>query len=209
MAWSDPECWGRLHIVHCGVIPELYTGNPPGPKTQGNALVFIGRLAPVKGLRKLIGAFELALQSNPDLSLTIVGDGPARGWLEQATKKFGSAVTLTGPRSQGEVADILAQSDVLVLPSFAEGVPVVLMEAMASGKPVIATQVAGVPELVEDGVSGYVVPPGDKLTLAARIVALTDDPDLQKRFGLMGQKKVQAEFDIRQEAARIGDLFGD
>lgn len=207
MLHSDPDHWHKLHIVHCGVTPELYTSNPPNPKSTGNALVFIGRLAPVKGLRKLIGAFELALQSNPKLSLTIVGDGPERGWLEQTTRKFGAAVTLTGPRSQAEVADILAQSDVLVLPSFAEGVPVVLMEAMASGKPVIATQVAGVAELVEDGVSGYVVPPGDKISLAARIVSLSSEPDLQKRFGQAGRRKVQAEFDIRQEAARIGNLF--
>ena len=207
MLYADPDHWHKLHIVHCGVRPELYQARAPRTDSTGNALVFIGRLAAVKGLRKLVGAFELALKSNPDLTLTIVGDGSERAWLEKATAKFGSAVTLTGARSQGEVANILAEHDVLVLPSFAEGLPVVLMEAMASGKPVIATQVAGVSELVQDGISGYVVPPGDVISLAERIVSLSQDRDLQNHFGIMGRSKVIADFDIRQEAARIGALF--
>jgi glycosyltransferase involved in cell wall biosynthesis len=93
-----------------------------------------------------------------------------------------------------------------VLPSFAEGVPVVLMEAMASGKPVIATQVGGVSELVEDGVSGHVVPPGDAVRLAEAIIALAD-PDRRARMGAAGRERVVAEFDIRTEAARIATLL--
>jgi len=85
--------------------------------------------------------------------------------------------------------------------------PVVLMEALASARPVIATQVAGVSELVEDGVNGFVVSPGDEEALADRIGRLADDPDLRVRMGLAGRDKVHAEFDARQEAARIGALF--
>jgi glycosyltransferase involved in cell wall biosynthesis len=96
-----------------------------------------------------------------------------------------------------------AQADALVLPSFAEGVPVVLMEAMASGKPVIATQVGGVSELVEDGVSGFVVPPGDPQSLTDAIIPRWPIPKRRARMGQAGRAKGLAEFDIRQEAARI------
>jgi glycosyltransferase involved in cell wall biosynthesis len=95
----------------------------------------------------------------------------------------------------------------LVLPSFAEGLPVVLMEALASRIPVIATQVAGVPELVEDGVSGFIVPPGDVDTLALRLDRLLSDPELCVAMGAAGRRKVEAGFDIRTEVAKLAALF--
>jgi glycosyltransferase involved in cell wall biosynthesis len=119
---------------------------------------------------------------------------------------YGDAVRFTGYLDQENVAAILRESDALVLPSFAEGVPVVLMEAMASGKPVVATQVGGVSELVEDGVSGFVVPPGDPESLAGAIITLAD-PKIRTRMGAAGRAKVTTEFDIRHEAARIAALL--
>ena len=105
------------------------------------------------------------------------------------------------------MAEELSKSDLFVLASFAEGVPVVLMEAMASARPVIATRVAGVSELVEDGVSGFLAPPGDATGLAERIAQLAADPALRTRMGAAGRDRVLAEFDIRKEAARIAALF--
>jgi glycosyltransferase involved in cell wall biosynthesis len=107
----------------------------------------------------------------------------------------GDAVRFAGFLDQDGVADTLRQADALVLPSFAEGVPVVLMEAMASGKPVIATQVGGVSELVEDGVSGHVVPPGDAASLAEAI-APWPIPKRGRAWGRPGRARVVAEFDI-------------
>jgi glycosyltransferase involved in cell wall biosynthesis len=99
-------------------------------------------------------------------------------------------------------------ADLLVLPSFAEGVPVVLMEAMASRIPVIASRVAGVPELVEDGVSGFVIPPGDLETLTGRLGTLLGDPDLRARMGEAGRARVEAEFDIAHEGAWLAQVLG-
>lgn len=204
---ADPEHWSKLRIVHCGVVPEVYQTPVPAETRAGLWLIFVGRLAPVKGLRILLEALAEALRTSPDMSLTIVGDGPDRAALEALAAPLGDAVTFTGALSQAEVATRLARHDALVLPSFAEGVPVVLMEAMASGKPVLATRVAGVAELVTDGESGYLVSPGDTAGLTTRLLDLARDPDRRIKMGQAGRRKVAAEFDIRQEAAWLARLF--
>ena len=204
MLWSDPAHWPKLRIVHCGVVPELYESGPA--RGEGPVrLLFVGRLAAVKGLRVLLDA--LARLRGPAVELTIVGDGPDRPDLERLAAPLGEAVRFTGYLSQAEVAEAMAATDIFVLPSFAEGVPVVLMEAMAAGKPVIATQVAGVGELVEDGVSGRIVPPGDAEALARAIEGLAAAPELRARMGIAGRDQVCAQFDIRGEAARLAALF--
>ncbi len=206
MLFSDPIHWDKLRIVHCGVIPDLYSHALPAPHS-GTRLIFVGRLAAVKGLRVLFDAFARARENHPDLHLTLVGDGDDRTHLEHLAAPLGDAVHFAGYLSQDAVAKALAEADVLVLPSFAEGLPVVLMEALASARPVIATQVAGVSELVEDGVTGFVVPPGDAAQLADRIGQLANDPTLRATMGAAGRTKVRADFDVRIEAARIGALF--
>lgn len=204
MIHSDPKDWPKLRIVHCGVLPDLYT--PDGrPVSEVTELVFVGRLAPVKGLRVLLDALRMV---QAPVRLTVVGDGPDRAELEQAAADLRDRVHFAGYLSQAEVAEKLArQTDIVVLPSFAEGVPVMLMEAMAAQLPVIATRVAGTAELVEDGVSGRLVPPGDAETLAAAIEALAADPDLRQRMGMAGRARVCAEFDIRGEARRLAVFF--
>ena len=206
MYFSDPGHWPKLRIVHCGVVPELYERPAPAPR-PGTRLIFVGRLAAVKGLRVLIEAFAQARQTRPDLHLTLVGDGADRAMLERLAAPLGDAVHFAGYLSQDAVAAALTEADAFVLPSFAEGLPVVLMESLAAARPVIATQVAGVSELVEDGVNGFLVPPGDAETLADRIGRIADDPDLRARMGRAGRLKVRAAFDARQEAGRIGALF--
>jgi glycosyltransferase involved in cell wall biosynthesis len=205
MLFSDPAHWPKLKIIHCGVTPERY-GAQAETSTEGLHLVFVGRLVPIKGLRVLMEAFAAAREKVPGLRLTLVGDGADRAHLETLAAPYGEDVRFTGYLDQDGVAATLSQADALVLPSFAEGVPVVLMEAMASGKPVIATQVGGVSELVEDGVSGFVVPPGDPESLTHAISALAD-PEARARMGQAGRTRVLAEFDIRQEAARIAALL--
>jgi glycosyltransferase involved in cell wall biosynthesis len=206
MHFSDPAHWPKLRIVHCGVVPDLYDRPVPAPHA-GIRLIFVGRLAAVKGLRLLIEAFAQARQTRPDLHLTLVGDGADRAMLERLAAPLRDAVHFAGYLSQDAVAGALSEADAFVLPSFAEGLPVVLMEALATERPVIATQVAGVSELVEDGVTGFIVPPGDTEALADRIGRLADDPDLRTRMGRAGRRKVRADFDARQEAGRIGALF--
>jgi glycosyltransferase involved in cell wall biosynthesis len=181
MLMGDPAHWEKLRIVHCGVDPALYDRPRAETEDQRLHLVFVGRLAPVKGLRVLIEALLAARRT--DVRLTIVGDGEERATLEAMAAPLGEAVRFTGYQSQEEVAGILATAHAFVLPSFAEGVPVVLMEALAAGLPVIATRITGVPELVEDGVSGLLVPPGDAQALAAAIDRLAARPDRGAAMG--------------------------
>lgn len=206
MLFSDPVHWPKLRIIHCGITPELYQDS--GATQSGRShFVFVGRLAAVKGIRVLLQAFQMARKTNPDLTLTLVGDGPDRAALEAEAAPMGDVVRFAGFQSQSEVAKILATADVFVLPSFAEGVPVVLMEAMASGKPVLASRVAGVPELVEDGVNGFLVAPGDAVDLAKKIGIMSADAALRMRMGQAGRQKVQEEFNIETEATRLRALF--
>lgn len=207
MLFSQPRDWGKIAIVHCGVTPAAYGRQPRG--AFGKRLVFVGRLDPVKGAPLLIEAFARVLPAHPEARLTIVGDGSSRAGAEALARDLGIAasVTFTGFRSQPEVARILEEADLLVLPSFAEGVPVVLMEAMASHIPVIASRVAGVQELVEDGVTGFTVPPGDVATLAERIGRILSDPEAARAMGAAGRQVVEREFDIARESAWLAEIL--
>ena len=210
MIFAAPEHWAKMHIVHCGVDPAVYD-RPAVPASEGCGprLLFVGRLAAVKGLPMLLDAAAALAAEHPGLRLTIVGDGPDRAWLEARAAELGigAQVVFTGYRSQAEVADALTETDVFVLPSFAEGVPVVLMEAMAARVPVVATRVAGVAELVEDGVSGHLVPPGDAETLTGALRRIMGDEALRRAMGAAGRARVLEAFDARREASRLAGLF--
>lgn len=208
MIFSDQKHWDKLNIIHCGIDPDKYrietTTNPPAPH-----LVFVGRLAGVKGVPVLLDALSRLVTDVPNLRVTLIGDGPERADLETRAQQLGlgEVVTFAGYMSQDAVAKTLADADALVLPSFAEGVPVTLMEAMASGLPVLATRVGGISELVEDGVSGYLVPPGNVEELTARLRDLLGDPELRQRMGAAGRAKVAAEFNQETEAGRLAQLM--
>lgn len=206
MAFSAPGHWAKLHIVHCGVDPSRY--DAPAPEAPAH-LLFVGRLAAVKGVPVLFEALRDLLPEHPGLHLTLVGDGPDRDGLERAARAMGLAphLTFAGYRSQSEVAGLLAQSTALVLPSFAEGVPVVLMEAMAARLPVITTRIAGVPELVEHGKSGLVVAPGDVVALRDALSEILGNGDTRRAMGEAGRAKVLAEFTSDGEGAWLAQLF--
>ncbi|RBO53186.1 colanic acid biosynthesis glycosyltransferase WcaL [Rhodovulum sp. BSW8] len=213
MIHARPADWPKLAIVHCGVEPDRYRRDPApatGP-VPARELLFVGRLAAVKGVPLLLEAMARLRAEHPGARLTLIGDGPERARIEAEAARLGlgDRVVFAGYRSQDEVAGALARSDLFVLPSFAEGVPVVLMEAMAAGLPVIATRIAGIPELVEDGVSGRVVDPGSAAALTAAIGAVLADPGGAARMGAAGRDRVRAGFDVRAEALRLATLFRD
>lgn len=207
MLFSDPAHWPRLHIVHCGVVPGRY-GRDPG-RPAGRHVLFVGRLAAAKGVPILLDTFARLRARFADARLTLIGDGPDRARLEAraAALGLGDAVTFTGYLNQDEVAAHLAQGDLFVLPSFAEGVPVVLMEAMATGLPVLATRIAGIPELVEDGLSGRIVAPGDSDAFADAMIALLDDPVQARVMGQAGRATIAKDFDAGTEAEKLAALF--
>jgi glycosyltransferase involved in cell wall biosynthesis len=213
MLFSDFADWPKLRIVHCGVELPKYEHarrrlNGDGAKAE-QTLLFVGRLAAAKGLLVLLEAFAALRHSHPDVMLVLIGDGPERSLLESRVSQLelSSRVKFKGYLSQKDIADALAEADVFVLPSFAEGVPIVLMEAMASRVPVVTTGIAGIPELVEDGISGFIVPPGDSDSLAMRLRQLLDDPAMRRRFGEAGRVRVAAEFDITRSAEALDALF--
>ncbi|SHJ02978.1 glycosyltransferase [Wenxinia saemankumensis] len=200
MLWSDSAHWDRLHIVHCGVDPARYAGAAEGAGTRA---LFVGRLSAVKGVPVLFDALE----RTPGVTLTLIGDGPDRPALEAAARARNLPVTFLGYRSQAEVAEALAAHDMLVLPSFAEGVPVVLMEALAAGRAAIATNVGGVSELIVEGETGLLIPPGDAGALAAAMRRVAGDAALRNHLAQAGRRKVKAEFDAAAEALRLGAHF--
>lgn len=208
MFFSDPTHWDRLHIIHCGVTPEIYSGDAPVREQGALRLIFVGRIVPVKGLPLLIEAVARLADDIPGLELVVVGDGPDRARIEAAAKPLGTRVRFTGYLSQDAVAGAIRQADIAVLPSFAEGVPVFLMEAMASGKPVIATQIAGVNELAKDRESGLLIPPGDidSLTEAIRTMANMSSEE-RSEMGAKGRAHVSANYNVATESARLARLF--
>ncbi|MCP5088030.1 MAG: glycosyltransferase family 4 protein [Rhodobacteraceae bacterium] len=205
---SSSEYSDKLHIVHCGVVPNRYRDSVPEPRGK-HRITFVGRLAAVKGLAVLFQALPPLLTHFPDLRVTLVGDGPERAELEQQVRETGLAeiVEFAGYQSQSEVAETLKQTDLFVLPSYAEGVPVVLMEAMAAQIPVVTTRIAGIPELVEDGVSGALVEPGDTEQLTVKVADILTDPTKSVTMGAAGRAKVLAEFDVAHESAWLAEIL--
>jgi glycosyltransferase involved in cell wall biosynthesis len=141
--------------------------------------------------------------------LTLVGDGHDRARLEEAVRRHGLQpfVHFTGALNQAEVKRELARADVFVLPSLAEGIPVVLMEAMASGLPCVTCPVNGIPELVEHGQSGLLATPGCSESLAVQLARLIDDPSLRYRLAVAGRAKVQQAFDGGRNVARLAAIL--
>lgn len=176
------------------------TDDLPGTRPR---VVLIGRFADGKGFDVLLDAMETI--DDDELSVCLVGDGPLYDSVQESVKRRGLSdrVFLTGYR--GDVPRILAASDILVLPSFREGTPRVITEAMASGIPVIATDIAGIPEQVDDGETGYLIPPGDPDALADRLNNLLSDPELRMKMGRRGSERAQyfSVESMRDETAEL------
>ena len=171
----------------------------------------VARLAPQKGLDVLVQAIKALVDGGTDVKLTIVGPGPREGSLRASAARLGVAerVSFAGAVGQDDMAAYYAQADVFCLPSFAEGLPVVLMEAMATGRPVVATRIMGVPELVEEGVSGFLVAPGNVDQLAGALGRLAASPALRESFGRAGRRKVEEAFDAVQCAGQVAEVFDE
>ncbi len=199
-----PEHWEKMHVVRCGIPFERL---PKGGSSKG--LICVGRLSAEKGQAGLLRALANLSTEHPDLHLRLVGDGPERQYLEKLASDLGlgNSVTFAGRLSETETLEEIAASDILVLSSFMEGLPIVLMEGMALGVPVVASRVAGVPELIEDGVGGLLFAPSNWAELRACIERLLTDDALCRSLAEHAKKKVVAEFDVRKSAAQLSALF--
>lgn len=208
MRWAKLEDWSKIHIVHCG-LDETYlqqpdTGLPGEPK-----LLCVARLTEQKGLLTLLHAASTLRKRGIRFNLTLVGDGPLRGVIETEIRKqgLGDFVELAGWMGQPEIMEQIRQSRAMVLPSFAEGLPVVLMESMALRRPVISTYVAGIPELVNES-NGWLIPAGDAVALdKAMEAALTADADRMRQLGENARNAVVKRHDISVSACLIERLI--
>jgi glycosyltransferase involved in cell wall biosynthesis len=211
---AGPRASGKVQVIHCGVDPGTFR-----PAERGGAgplrIVSVGTLHEVKGQAYLVEACRRLAERGVDFTCRFIGEGPDRDALAARIERHGLAdrVELVGRMTSDGVAAELAAADVLVAPSVPtrggkrEGIPVVLMEAMATGLPVIASRLSGIPELVTDGVDGLLVPPGDDAALAEALARLAADPDLRRRLGEAGRATVVRDFDVDRNAAALAARF--
>jgi glycosyltransferase involved in cell wall biosynthesis len=215
----ERHCGGpiqTLEVIHCGVDTGVFHPLPrPAAPSAPLHILAIGTLHEVKGQTHLIEACRRLAERGIPFSCRFVGEGPDRAALERQVADAGltDRVAFLGRRTRAEIAALLASSDVLVAPSVPtrsgkrEGIPVVLMEAMSAGLPVVASALSGIPELVIDGSSGLTVPPGDAGAIAGALTRLHEDPDLRARLGVAARERVVAEFDVDRNAARLVERF--
>lgn len=209
--WIDPSEWPKVHTVHCGIDPGLHVG-ATGPTDHAARIVCVGRLCEQKGQMILLKAVRELIDMAVPVELVLAGDGEMREALEQTIVRLGltSCVRITGWLSGERVREEILAARALVLPSFAEGLPVVLMEAMASGRPVISTYVAGIPELVIDGVNGWLVPAGDDAALTEALKkCLSASPALLASMGAAAHERALLRHNVNTEAMKLVTLFSE
>lgn len=208
--WMDPADWTKVHVVRCG-LDASFLANEPTEVPDRPRLVSVGRLSEQKGQLVLLEAVSRLIADSPEIGLEVVlvGDGPMRPQVEEAIGRLdlGGTVRLAGVLSNDDVRREVEAARAMVLPSFAEGLPVVIMETLARGRPVVSTYVAGIPELV-DASCGWLVPAGsvDRLVDALREVVDAAPHDLAQ-MGRTGRARVLERHDAQRESSRLAGLF--
>ncbi len=209
-----PQEWPKLSVVRMGVDTERFApggGHPRGAVPEGPLRVLtVGRLVPEKGAPVLVQAVAELVASGVPTELTVVGAGPLAGALAAQVEAagLGAHVRFLGAVGQEDLPDLYRAADAFCLPSFAEGLPVVLMEAMACGLPVVSTTIAGIPELVHDGATGLLVPPGRADLLAQALRRLAADPALRTALGTGARELVRRQHDAAGGPRLLVGLFG-
>ena len=217
------ECRGnygeKIQVVHCGVDTEVFRARShetPYEKGENPFMILcVGTLHEVKGQAYLLEACHQLRTRGFNFQCHFVGDGPDRKALDELVERFGLSdnVHFHGRLTRDEIARLLLDADVLTAPSVPtsdgrrEGIPVVLMEAMGSGVPVIASNLSGIPELVNDQLTGLLVTPRDSTSLADALERCIKDQGLRQRLGRAGREKVVGEFDLNQNAAKLAQYF--
>ena len=209
MRFSDPRDWHKVKMARLGINLDEFPlpAAAPDLNAENFHVICVGRLVPVKAYRFLLEAVAILVRAGHAVSLTIVGGGPELAALQRLAAELQIPVEFTGPLPNEGVRDRLRRSQCFALASFAEGVPVAAMEAMALGVPCVATRVTGVPELIEDGRDGLLVPPADSPALAAAIERLILDPSLRTRFARNGRARVFADYNLKENARVLKDYL--
>ena len=209
MLWSCPADWQKLEVTPLGIdcagwVPVTFRECP-----TPFHLISVGRLAPAKGYPLLLEAVAALVSEGRDIHLTLVGEGPEHSQLADQARRLGIAhkIVFAGWKTQTELHDLYRTSDLCVLSSFAEGIPVVFMEAMALGVPCIAPRIAGIPELIRDGVDGFLVTPASVEELVAAIGQIMDQPALRQQMSLSSRERVAEKYNLRKNARHLAEVF--
>jgi glycosyltransferase involved in cell wall biosynthesis len=207
--WCSLPHWAKVHVVRCGV-DDSFLNVAPTAVPDTNRLVLVAGLTEQKGHLLLVQALGKVAKLGHSFEMLFVGDGPLRSVLEFKIKKLGldNQIRILGWQTNAQVREHLRSSRALIMPSFAENLPVAMMEALAMGRPVLGTYIAGVPEVVENGVNGWLVPAGNvEATAEAIIRILQASTGELTRMGAAGSERVRLQHDARKEAAKLVDLF--
>jgi colanic acid/amylovoran biosynthesis glycosyltransferase len=212
MTLAPADRWQHIHVVRCGVDPRVYV--PPSERPGSDRrveILFVGRLLHGKGLSLLFEAIVELRRRQLEVSTSIVGDGPARRELQTVTRRLrlSEHVRFLGAVGQDDIRRLYAGADIFCLPSFAEGIPVVAMEAMAMELPVVTTRVMGIPELVTDGTEGLLVPPGRVDPLTEALERLVRAPEERREMGRAARRKVEREYDVARSAEQLRAVLED
>jgi glycosyltransferase involved in cell wall biosynthesis len=212
MRICDPRDWSKLFLCHCGIdLAAMPPGRDASPSDGGTRIVCVGRLSAEKGHLGLLQVMSKLRDEGLDLSLSLVGDGPERQTIEDRVRELdlSDRVTLLGQLDEAHTLQTISKHDILVSASFMEGLPVVLMEAMALGVAALAPRVAGVPELVRHDANGLLFCPANWDDLAVQLRRLVVDPGLRQRFVEAGRTTIADGFLIEQSAALMAQRLRD
>jgi glycosyltransferase involved in cell wall biosynthesis len=202
-------------IVHYNGV-DLTAFMPPARECDRPSILSVGRLVEKKGMEYLIRAFALVAREAPEARLEIAGDGPLRPSLERLAAECGlaSRITFHGSLPHRTVAGLMREACIVCQPSVtasdgdAEGLPTVVLEASATARPLVGTLHSGIPEIIEEGKTGFLVAERDVEALADRLRALLGSADLRRRMGEAGRKRVEEKFDLRKQAKKLEEIYG-
>jgi len=206
---ADPRDWHKFEVSPLGVDPASFQPALPREHRDPFEILCVGRLAPAKAQHVLIGTVDRLRSQGRSVRLRLVGDGPDRSRLENliAARGLAAHVRLEGFCNRERVQEFYRAADLFALASFAEGVPVVLMEAMAMEIPCVATWITGIPELIRHGIDGWLVPPADEEQLAAAIARLMDDPALGRRLGQSARARIVEKYNLARNTERLAEIY--
>jgi glycosyltransferase involved in cell wall biosynthesis len=208
MRIAAPEHWSKMSVVRLGV--DLNVFSPMQPQLEPDhvlEILCVGRLVPSKGQLILLRACAILLSRGREIRVRLVGDGPDHEHLRSFAEQEGIPATFEGAKSHDETRQLLGRADIFALASFAEGVPVALMEAMAMEVPCVSTVIAGIPELIRDGLDGLLVPASSSEVLAEALERLIEDPLLRRSMGLAGRKRVCELYNLPENVSLLASVF--
>jgi colanic acid/amylovoran biosynthesis glycosyltransferase len=211
MKLSPYTHWSKFIVAPLGIDPGVFAPRRQRRSPDPFEILCVGRLTAAKGQHLLVDAVDALLRQGRNVHLRLVGGGPDEPSLRQQAARiaFPDRIIFEGPINQDRIRDFYAAADIFCLPSFAEGVPVVLMEAMAMEIPCVTTRIAGIPELIRDGIDGLLVPASDLEELTAALARLMDDPGLREQLGKNARARVEERYNLPRNVEALAAIFAE